>query len=136
MDRLGEEIVGAGVEALHPFSVRVQRRYQDDGQHLKVRVSAQGTADRKAVHPGHDHIQQDQIGDPFSDGGETTLAVARAAHLKAVHREQVGQQADIGGIVVHDQNIAAGALAAGILDGCKRTWWRGWNRRYGHNAFP
>ena len=61
-DRLAEEIVGAGVEALGALLGRVERGDEDDRQHRVRRVGADRAADVVAAHARHHHVEQDEVG--------------------------------------------------------------------------
>ncbi len=62
VDRLGEEIVGAGFQPLHPVGGLVERGDHDHRNMLGARLGLQPPADLETVHAGHHHVEQDHVG--------------------------------------------------------------------------
>ena len=79
VDRLAEEVVGAGVEALDALLGRIERGDQHDRQHRLRRVGADRAADVVAAHARHHHVEQHQVG-PL--GGERASASAPEVALQ------------------------------------------------------
>ena len=59
-DRLGQEVVHAGLETTLPVAFEIIGRHCDDGQGNPVRHGAQEARSLQAVHVRHLHIHQDQ----------------------------------------------------------------------------
>ena len=62
VDRLGQEIVGAGLEAAQPVGDVRQRRHHDDRNVGGARVGLQPAAYLEPVHARHHHVEQDDVG--------------------------------------------------------------------------
>ena len=76
-ERLGEVIVGAGVEA-GQLVLQLVSGGQDQHRDLAGgRVAFQFPADLIAVHPGEDNVQQDQIGPEILGQAKSFLSVCR-----------------------------------------------------------
>ena len=59
--RLGDEIVGAGFEALHDVQRVLERRQQYHGNMLVARVRLDGAAEVVAGNPGHHDVADDEV---------------------------------------------------------------------------
>ena len=108
--RLGQKIVGAGVQSLGAFLGRIQRRHQHHRQHAVRRVGPNRLTDFVTAHAGHHHVQQNQIRrlrlqlvQPFLTGG-------RRHGLVALGAKQVGQQLDVHRHIVNHQNLRSHEL--------------------------
>jgi len=79
LERLGEEVEGAGLHRLHGAVHPAVRRHDDDGY---VRVAGHHLAqEAEAVHFRHDEIGHDYIGAIALEGGEGLLAIGGHLHL-------------------------------------------------------
>ena len=61
IDRLGEEVVGPGLEAVDPLLGRIERRHHDHGEDAGRRVLTDPAAHFVAGHARHHHVQQHQV---------------------------------------------------------------------------
>ena len=61
MNRLGEKVVGARLDALHAFLRGIEGRDHDHRQHLRRRVRADLAADVVAAHARHHNVEQHEI---------------------------------------------------------------------------
>ena len=62
VDRLGEEVVGAGLDAALEVAGLVQGGDHQDGDVLRRRVGPEPLADLEAAELRHHHVEQDQVG--------------------------------------------------------------------------
>ena len=62
VDRFGQEIIGAGFEPAHPIVRLVQGGHHHDGDMLGLAVGLDAAADFDAVHAGHHHVEQHDVG--------------------------------------------------------------------------
>ena len=62
VDRLGQEVVGAGLDALDALLLRVERRDQHDRQQRRRWVGAEATADVVAGQARHHDVEQHEVG--------------------------------------------------------------------------
>ena len=60
-DRLGQEIVGAGVKPAHAVGGAVERGDHDHGNEMGGRIRLQAAADLETVHVRHHHVEQDDV---------------------------------------------------------------------------
>jgi hypothetical protein len=61
-DRLGEKVVGARLEPLHPVGRLVERGDNDHRDVLRARLGLEPPANLETVHAGHHHVEQDDVG--------------------------------------------------------------------------
>ena len=99
--RLGDIVVSAGFQA-HDLGIGVALGGEhDDGG---LRLGADGLAHRPAVHHGHHHVQQHQIGLDGPEFGKALPAVRRhgdgVALLLQIHLQQLRNVA----VILYDQN--------------------------------
>ncbi len=102
--RLGQEIVGAGLEAAHAIGRAVQRRDHDHRNEMRRRIGFQPAADFETVDVGHHHVEQDDVAFGARADLKRLGAVARGQHVEILGRQPRFQQLDVGGNVVDDQN--------------------------------
>ncbi len=119
VDRLGEEVVRARLDALHPLGGRVQRGDHDHGQEARRLVGPQPPAHLVAAHLGHHHVEQHQIRPVLPDALQGLPPGGRGADDVAVPAQHTLQQLHVHGRVVHDQDAGGAA-----------------GRRVAHRAFP
>jgi hypothetical protein len=98
---LGDVVVGTGLETEHAVLLGAERGEQDDRH---VTGKTQAAAHLEAVHPGHHHVEDQQVGAPACVLGERGGTVAGLSDVVA-RGEEVGHDhlAD-GDVVVDDQH--------------------------------
>ena len=104
VERLGEEVVGAGIE---PGDDVVDRRapgQQDHGQRDRPRVCPQAAADLEAIHPGQADVEQDEVRDDLERGRQPRRPVVRGDRSIAGTLEQRGQQGAVRRVVLDDED--------------------------------
>jgi hypothetical protein len=109
-ERLGEVVVGAGVEALDPVAHGVTCGEHQDRQ--VVAGGAQGPGRLDAVEARHHHVDDQRVGGASGDGGEGLRAVAGQADGVPVELEGPTQRLAHRPVVVDDQDVCRG-LGAG-----------------------
>ena len=102
--RLGEVLVGPRLEPGDDVLRFRHRGHQDDRRERGLLRLFQLAADRDAVELGHHDVEQDQVGLRFMGDREGLLAVAGGDDIVAVGGEAHAQDANIGRIVVGDQD--------------------------------
>ena len=110
LDRLGQEVVGAGLQAAHLLLRLVQR---GDHHHRDVagrRVFLQFAAADIAVHARHHDVEQDQVGLPGPRLVQRLEPVPGAGHLVIFSRELGFQQPRVGRDIIHDQDAGSHPL--------------------------
>ncbi len=105
VDRLRQKIVGAGLDALDPLTLRIERGHEDDRQERRRGIGAQVPANVVAGQAGHHHVQQNEVGRFRGDLGERFLAVHGGRDSVTFHAEQVGEQLDVVRRVVDHQHF-------------------------------
>ncbi len=104
VDGLGKEVVGSGLEPLHPVRGLIERRDHDQRDMLRARLGFQPPADLETVHPGHHHVEQHHIGPlPRADMQRLGAAPSRA-HLEILGGQPCFEKLHIGVDVVDDKN--------------------------------
>ena len=125
-ERLGDIVVGAGVEPAHPVALLAARRQHDDRQVGGRGLAAQLAADLDARHQRQHPVEQDEVGHVLLDRGQRLLAVIGHRDAKARLLEVVAQQFDQRRLVLDDQHarlhrrgldVAAGRGGAGHAHG-------------------
>ena len=94
--RLGQEIVGSGLQALHAIAPKIKRRDENDRQMTRQRIALQGAADVVAAHPGHHDIQEDKV-DRFRTADRDGVRAASCQH----HVEIFGGEPRLHQLQVH-----------------------------------
>ncbi len=70
VDGFAQEVVGAGLQPLDALLGGIEGRDHDHREDLGVGMGANLLADLVATHPGHDHVEQDEVGRRRSDEAE------------------------------------------------------------------
>ena len=122
VDRLGQEIVGAGLEAADAVGNLVERGDHDDWDVRGRRIAFQPPADLEAVHVGHHHVEQHDIDLAVLAGLDGVGPVGRSQHLEIFGKQPNLEQPHIGRNVVDDED-ARGHVAR------LRTWLEGIRHR-------
>jgi hypothetical protein len=110
--RLREEVVAAGLDALHAVGGVVERRDEDDGRARGARVALEAPAHLEAgqavgdaeVPGGHAHVEQADVGSRRERQGERAGPVLREDGAEAEQLQLVREELDVGGHVVGDQH--------------------------------
>lgn len=96
-ERLGQVVVGAGIEAAHRVELRALGREHHDGQVLRGRVLPQHVQDLQAVHLGQHDVQQHELRQAPFAGDEELPRRGKARRLETGLLERVHRKvADIG----------------------------------------
>ena len=101
--RLGEIIVGAGIEAVHDVDGSVAR-----GQHQHrglIPAFAQPARDRHAVHAGQHHVEHDHVERRAARDFEPLPAIVRDHHLMAVFLQSALEQVGHAPLVFDHQDL-------------------------------
>jgi hypothetical protein len=80
--RLGEKIVGACVEPVHPVGGLIERRHQHDRNMRRCLVPFQAAADFQSVHSRHHHIEKNNVAIAVGADFQGIDAVRRGQNLK------------------------------------------------------
>ncbi len=104
VERLGEVIVGAGLEAARDVRVLHAGTHQQDRQLLGGRPSAQPLGDLVAVEPWHHHVEHRHVQRLRGGEPERLLAVTRLDHAEAGPAQPVGDQLTDVLLIVGDQD--------------------------------
>ena len=104
MDGLGQEVVGPGVEAFHALLAGIERGHHHDRQHGGGRVLADRATHVVAAHARHHDVEQDEVRRVALDHAERLGAGGGGERGVAARGEDVGQQLDVAGRVVDDED--------------------------------
>ncbi|EEF21912.1 conserved hypothetical protein, partial [Ricinus communis] len=83
---LGQEAVGARLQAAHDVLQGGQARQQQHGHAGQLRIVLQGAAQRIAVHARHGDVADDQVGRQLAGHAERVRAVRGHAHARRAMR--------------------------------------------------
>ena len=109
MERLGDVVVGAEVEALGLVGGRALGGQQDDGHRTSL---AQLAHDLDAVEVGHDDVEQDDVRADLLGLPERLLAAVGGDDAEALLGEGDGHELGDPWLVVRDEDERLGAHAA------------------------
>ena len=107
VDRLGQEVVGAGLEPANAVGNLVERGDHDDRDVRGCRIALETPANLEAVHVRHHHVEQHDIDLGVLAGLYRVGAVERGEHLEILSQEPGFEQLHIGGNVVDDENACS-----------------------------
>ena len=128
VDGLGQEVVGARFQAGDPIGAAVQRGHQHHGHVAGQRIVLQPTADVEAVHAGHHHVEQHDIGQFGGRHRQRRRAVVGRQHLVVLRRQLGLEQAHVRFDVIDDEDARghASSAAGGWFreNGSPRWAWR------------
>ena len=113
IDRLAEEVVGAGFEAFDPGRPLLQRADEDHRRQAGLGDVLQRRADVEAGDVGHDHVEQHEIRVLAVHEVERVASVGRGQDLVALAFEQLAKRRDVR-LVVVDNQYAAGTGHMGL----------------------
>ena len=109
-ERLGQVVVGAGVEALDPVADGVAGGEHQDG--YVVAGGAQRAGGLDAVEPRHHHVHDDHVGRRPRRSRQRLGAVGGQGHVVPVELQRPAQRLAHGPVVVDDED-AGGAGSGG-----------------------
>ena len=104
VERLGHEVVSAGVDATQPAGRVVERRDQDHRYQPRGRILFDGPAGLEAVEMRHHDIHQDEIRRLATDGVERFGAISGPPRRMTIRREHRLGQSCAPFDVIDDQN--------------------------------
>jgi hypothetical protein len=113
IDRLGQEVVGAGFKPAHPVGGPVERSDEDDWQVGGFRRSSQSSADLKAVHAGHHHVQKNNIAASHFADRDRVGTICRRQDLEIFDAEPRFEEFEIGLDIIDDQDAGRHCSAPG-----------------------
>jgi hypothetical protein len=108
VDRLREEIVGAGLDALHALLGGIEGGHHDHRQHRGRLRLAELLAHLVARHPRHHDVEQHEVGTLGFHLLERLLPGRRRHHGIALRPQQVGEQLDVDRRIVDHEDLVAG----------------------------
>src|SRR5207253_8016535 len=126
VDRLRQEVVGAGLEAAQPVGDIGQRRHHDDGNVGGLRVGLQPATDLETVHLRHHDVEQDEIGQLGGGDRQRARPVRAGQDIEILARELRLEQLDVYLDIIDDQDAGghgdtASASAEEPLDGLQEV---------------
>jgi hypothetical protein len=119
-NRLGDVIIGAGVETDHLVFRRIKGGLHDDRNERQALVGLDAPRHLEAVDLRQHHVEQDQVGERLGsagrrterrDDGERFLAVVGDHRRVPASLEVVLQDRDVVGVVVDDQDARGRAAS-------------------------
>ena len=106
VERLGDEIVGAGFESLDAILGLLERGDQHDRNQPRTGVGLQRPADVEAVGRRHHHVEQHQVRRVAPDPLEGRGTARDGVDAVAVAGQQRSHEAPVGFDVVDDEDPA------------------------------
>jgi len=101
LERLGDVVDRSELEPLHLLDGVGQRGHEDDRDIPSLRTLLEPLAGGEPVHVGHEHVEQDQIGLDILELLQGALPILGDRDLETAGAQEVGQNREIGGRVVH-----------------------------------
>jgi hypothetical protein len=111
IDRLGQEVVRAGVNASEPVGAAIEAREQHHGDEPGGRIFLQPATQLDAVQRRHVDVGEHEIGRLAADQRHGDFAVRCRKDLVAVGPQRFRQRFEQRRHVVGDDDLACGALA-------------------------
>jgi hypothetical protein len=102
VDRLGQEVVGAGFETAHAIGRPVERGQEDNWQVSGFRRDSQSSTHLQTVHAGHFHVEKNDVATALFADGDRIGAVGRGQHLEILDAESRLEQFEVGRDIVDD----------------------------------
>jgi hypothetical protein len=121
VDRLGHEVVGAGLICRHAVFGSVERRHHHHGQMRRRGHRLDPPADLEPVDARHQRVDEHEIRLGLADQRERLHAVARDDHVQVLGRELGLEQGHTARRVV-DQENASTHGGSRLLIGADRPW--------------
>ena len=119
-DRLGEEIVGAGLEPAHPVGRLVERRHHHHRNVMRRRIGLEPAADLEAVHLGHHHVEQHDVAlGALADRQRFRAATSRSMTSKYSAVSRASSSFTLAGDVVDDENTRGHPSSSGVPRKCR-----------------
>ena len=112
-DRLGEEVVRAGLEGGHPALRRGVGREAQDGQLLPARLRPQQAAHVEPAEVRHRGVEEDEIGPLAAKDQQDRRRLAQHGRADPGAAQDRGHPLAEGPIVVHDQDVRSPRLEGG-----------------------
>jgi hypothetical protein len=106
IDRLVEEVVGAGVEAGESGLALLRAADQHHRREAGGGVPFDLDADVQPGDAGHEHVEQHEVGPLAPDDLERVAAVGRGQHGVVGSFEQLSQPTQVGRVIVDDQHLS------------------------------
>ena len=104
VDRLGDVTVAAGLHGLLLVAFHGEGGQRHDDHVPGSFVGLELAGQRQAVHAGQGDVHQDQVRQRSPDDFLRLLGVDRLENLVALAFQHVGDQLEVDGIVVHDED--------------------------------
>ena len=114
-ERLGDVIVGAGVQRADLVAFLAARRQHDDGQVAGVGVAAELAADLDAGDQRQHPVEQHQVRAALVDRDQRLLAVHGGGDLEPLALEIVAQHGEQGFLVLDQQDQGFHGVSQGCL---------------------
>ena len=105
VERFGQEVTGAYLEAMHQVARIVQGGQEDDGNVLRLRILLQDACCLESVDARHHHVEQNQIRMLGLGLLNTSLATIGRTHLELLVAEQDFQQENVTDNVIDNQDL-------------------------------
>ena len=113
-ERLGDIIVGAGLEAADAVALLAARGQHDDRHVGRRRAAAQAAADFDPADALDHPVEEDDVGPHFIGQHQRFLAVAGAGHLVTCALEMIGEQIGERAVVFDQQETLCSHRSASI----------------------
>ena len=114
VERLGDEIVGARVEALDSILGLLERHDQHHRNQARAGLGLERAADVEAAWTRHHDVEQDEIRRRTAHALERSASVRHGFNLIAVARQERGHEVPIGLDVVDYENAADSNCVADV----------------------
>ena len=102
VERLADEVVGAGLNPTDAARGVVERRHEHDRNEPRGRILLDRSTGFEAVDVRHHHVHQEEIGRLGSNDPQCFGAVSDRSHGVAVGRKERFDQSGIAGHVIDD----------------------------------
>ncbi len=110
--RFGEKIVGARLQPGDAIGGLVQRRHHHHRNMGDPGIGLDAAADLEAVHAGHHHVQQHNVGNALRHAGQAFQPVEGGDDIEIFRRQLRFQKLDVGHDVIDDEDACGHEIGA------------------------
>ena len=115
VERLGQEVVGAGLQTADDALGVVDARDHDHGQVAELLVGLDALEDLDAVHAGHLDVEQDHVGRVLADRRQGRGPVVRRGGSEPLSGERRRDEPSVERVVVDDEDVPGSTLHPFLL---------------------
>ncbi len=103
-DRLGEKVIGTGLQTRDPVRRLIERRHHHDGNVVRRRIALELAADFEPVETRHHHVEQHDVAFGAFAGRQRLGAAIGGRHVEILGGQPRLEQLHVRGNIVNDKD--------------------------------